>query len=252
MENALIRITDLKQLIKDTDIPIKETATQTRIENELKIWENKIKHKKIDEINSFNEWMDNAHAWFMSFHDTPLSTIVISQIAFFIVKSLFAYTPLYPISYIYDFSLVSMLSVQGELWENGIGRFINLTDNSYLIKSALLMLSLFSLISYSLIKESTYDTFLITVFIIIFFINSFMPKFIYYLIKLMKDTIESNQNPYEARYSSYKYGHHFIHIPIITILFSIIAGYIGLNITGFIQPSTYTELSFKQAIGPFE
>lgn len=111
MENALIRITDLKQLIKDTDIPIKETATQTRIENELKIWENKIKHKKIDEINSFNEWMDNAHAWFMSFHDTPLSTIVISQIAFFIVKSLFAYTPLYPISYIYDFSLVSMLSV---------------------------------------------------------------------------------------------------------------------------------------------
>jgi len=196
--------------------------------------------------------MDNAHAWFMSFHDTSLSTIIVSQLAFFLVKSIFAFTPLYPLSYIYDFSLVSMLSVQGELWENGLGRFINLTDNSYFIKSILLLLSLFSLISYSLIVDMKYDCFIITAFIVIFFINSFMPRWIHYLTKWMKDTFESNQKPYEVRYSSYKYGYHLLHIPIITIVFSMLAGWIGLNLASFINTDTYTTLSFKQAIGPFE
>lgn len=262
IDNALIRIEDLKKLIKETEVDVSQTKIKAQLEDELKTWEKKIKNKKTeaqserrepwDELKSFNEWIDNAHAWFMSFHDTPLSTIITSQLAFFLFKSIFVFTPLYPLSYIYDFSLVSMLSVQGELWENGIGRFINLTDNSYYIKSILLLLSLFSLISYSIIEDKKYECFILNAFVIIFFINTFMPRWIYYLTSLFKYIIEFNQNPYEVRYSSYKYGYHLLHLPIITIVFSMLAGWISLSLTNFFDSSTYTTLSFKQAIGPFE
>jgi hypothetical protein len=128
-----------------------------------------------------------------------------------------------------------VITIQGELWDNGLGQYINITENSSvnrLTVFTLLLSVMMAIITVAETFELSYEWFVIALIVFPIVLNGILTKWLYFLIDGIVWVIKENMDDFDKQKDPYKFGWHYIHLPILTIVLSLIIGVLGYYMVG--------------------
>lgn len=226
MNKELIQLNELQKELDSMKISKASNSDLLKVKKELEQWQKDVKGDSYNR-DDLKEWVRNVNDWMDSFKKVGIFKIVATQFLFGLLMYSLSYTQFGLISSIYFIFLPAILSVQGEMWKNGVGQFISLDDRDMvdsILRTILLVLSLLSVVSLAITMNVTYEWFIHGLVIFTISNLTFVPDLIYYITDAIRGLIEYDQDDYERRYKAQKYGWYYTLFPFITILSGLLVG----------------------------
>lgn len=194
----------------------------------------KIKTKK--DKKNIDEWIKSMRDLIESYKKVGIVWIVLSQLLLFTVLLCASFTPLALLFMLYVILMPSILSSQGQIWEEGLGQFIRLVDRDILdriTRSVLIGFALLGSISLAVELDKQYKWFIISVVIIPLVLNPYASRLMYVIMSKVVEWSESGVSEDEARHIRMKQGWYWFHLPVMAIVIGGVMGtlaILGMNV----------------------